>query len=426
MKNVDQTASRLNVSRSLIVALLCSFSMISYLDRVVISIAGPRIIGEFGISATAMGTVYSAFTLGYGLFMIPGGHFTDRFGPWRTLTVMGIGSALFTGLTALGAQAGVGAVIGIVTVLFAIRFGLGVATAPLYPACARMTANWIPGSFHGRVQGLIIAGSSFGAAIAPLLFSALGADVPWRSSFVIAALATAAVALFWFWYARDYPGSQDEAYSIRAAKRVLSWAALFRNRNLLLITYAYGTLGYFQYIFFYWIYYYFEHVLALPRIVSARYTTFVFVIEGLIMPLGGLLSDRLTKFYGAQFGRRIVPIFALSLGATFLFIGSHRAGFPAALCLALACGLAACCEGPFWATVTDLEREQVGGASGILNTGAQIGGLLAPVLTPLIAERADWRSALYAGCLFAISGVIAVYAVNLPPEVEITEGPATD
>jgi hypothetical protein len=61
----------------------------------------------------------------------------------------------------------------------------------------------------------------------------------------------------------------------------------------------------------------------------------VFVIEGLIMPLGGLLSDRLTKLHGAQFGRRIVPILGLSLGATFLYVGSHRVGFAAAVCLAL-------------------------------------------------------------------------------------------
>ena len=421
MDNVDQTAPNVSASRWLIVALLCSFSMISYLDRVAISIAGPRIISEFGISATAMGTVYSAFTLGYALFMIPGGQFTDRFGPWITLTVMGMGSALFTGLTGLGAQARIGAAVGIVTVLFAIRFGLGVATAPLYPACARATANWIPRSFHGRVQGLVIAGSSFGAAIAPALFTTLGTDFPWRSVFVIAGIATAAIALLWFWYARDHPSSKRKVYKVRSGKSISNWAALFRNRNLLLITYAYGTLGYFQYIFFYWIYYYFEHVLALPKAVSARYTTFVFVIEGIIMPLGGLLSDRLTKSYGAQFGRRIVPILGLSFGAALLYVGSHRVGFAAAVCLALACGLGACCEGPFWATVTDLEPEQVGGASSILNTGAQVGGLLAPVLTPFIAERFGWRSALYAGCLFAISGVFAVYGVKLPRDAQVAE-----
>jgi MFS family permease len=413
-KSDDQLGSGLDSSRWLIVTLLCSFSLLSYLDRTVISIAGPRIITEFGISPASMGVVYSAFTLGYGLFMIPGGHLVDRFGPWRTLTVMGIASALFTGFVAIKGGAVLGVVIGIVPVLFAIRFGLGVATAPLYPACARMTANWIPVVYHGRVQGLIIAGSSFGAAISPLLFNQVEIRFSWRFPFVVAAFATAAVALFWFWHARDYPRSRKASDSLQTAKAVRSWGTLFRNRNLLLITYAYGTLGYFQYIFFYWMYYYFEKVLHLPEGVSARYTALVFVAEGLIMPSGGLLSDRLTKLYGAQLGRRIVPIAGLSLGALFLYVGTRRVGLTAVICLALACGLAACCEGPFWATVTDIAREQVGGASSILNTGAQIGGLFAPVLTPLIAGRLGWHWALYAGCLLALSGVIAVFAVSLP------------
>jgi MFS transporter, ACS family, D-galactonate transporter len=415
MTKFNQTNSASDLSRWVIVALLCGFSMVSYLDRIVISIAGPRIITELGISPTAMGAVYSAFTLGYGLFMIPGGQLTDRFGPWRTLAIVGLGSAFFTGLTAIGASNGLSVIVGIVPVLVAIRFGLGAATAPLYPACARMTANWIPLAYHGRIQGLIIAGSSFGAAVAPQLVSLMDNYFPWRVPFLVTAFVTAALALIWYWYARDYPRIDSAKEAQPSAKISQSWGLLFRNRNLLLVTYAYGTLGYFQYIFFYWMYYYFKNVLHLSEGVSARYTTLLFVTEGLIMPLGGLLSDRLTKLYGAQFGRRIVPVAGLSLGALFLYLGTGRAGLAAVLCLALSCGLASCCEGPFWAIVTDLGRGQVGGASSILNTGAQIGGFFAPVLTPLIAGRAGWHWALYAGCLFAISGVIAVYAIKLAP-----------
>ena len=421
MNTVDQAGSGLGVSRWLIVALLAGFSMISYLDRTIISIAGPQIISEFGVSPSAMGAVYSAFTLGYALFMIPGGHFTDRFGAWRTLIVVGAGSALFTGVTVLGGTAGLGALIGIVPFLFVTRLALGVATAPLYPACARTTANWIPVAYHGRVQGLIIAGSSFGAASAPLLFTQMAIYFPWRFSFVIAALATAALAFSWFWYARDYPGRRDVIRPAQASKPAQSWRALFRNRNLLLITYAYGALGYFQYIFFYWMYYYFENVLHLSKGVSASCTTLLFVTEGLIMPLGGLVSDRLTRLYGPQLGRRIVPMAGLTLGALLLYLATESTGFAAVICLSLACGLAACCEGPFWATVTEMSREQVGGASSILNTGAQIGGFFAPVLTPLIAAHSGWHWALYAGCLLAISGVIAVYGVRLLPEARNAE-----
>ncbi len=405
----------LRIAQLLMVALLFGFSMVSYFDRTIMSIAGPQLMADFGVSPTAMGSVYSAFILGYALTMIPGGLLTDRLGPRRTLTLMGMGSALFTGLTIVGGRPGLGVLIGVVPALFAIRLGLGVVTAPLYPAAARMGAHWIPVVRHGQVQGLIIAGSSFGAAISPLLFTWIAARFQWRAPFLVAAVATAALAAFWYWYARDYPPGADHADIPETARPAQPWAALFRDRNLLLITYAYSALGYFQYIFFYWMYYYFGQVLHLGEDASARYTTILFLTEGAIMPLGGLISDRLTRRYGPHVGRRMVPIAGLSLGAVLLYFGAASTGAVAVACFSLAFGFAASCEGPFWATVTEIAGERVGGASSILNTGAQVGGFFAPILTPLIAAHLGWSWGLYAGALVALSGVIAVYCVNLRP-----------
>jgi ACS family D-galactonate transporter-like MFS transporter len=72
-----------------IVGLLFAFSTLSYFDRTIMSIAGPSMMRDFHLSATEMGAIYSAFIFGYALLMIPGGDFTDRMGPRRTLAVMG-------------------------------------------------------------------------------------------------------------------------------------------------------------------------------------------------------------------------------------------------------------------------------------------------------------------------------------------------
>ena len=56
-----------------IAALMVALSVMSYFDRTIMSIAGPAIIREFGLSETEMGTVYSAFILSYALLMIAGG-----------------------------------------------------------------------------------------------------------------------------------------------------------------------------------------------------------------------------------------------------------------------------------------------------------------------------------------------------------------
>jgi ACS family glucarate transporter-like MFS transporter len=234
----------------------------------------------------------------------------------------------------------------------------------------------------------------------------------WRMSFAIAALATTALTLVWFWSVRDYPAGvhQQAGSSTRAAQSPRVWLDLLLNRNLALLTLAYFTTGYFQYIFYYWIYYYFGQVRRTGFSESARYTTIVFVTQGVMMPLGGWLSDRLTRSYGAKFGRRAVPLAGLSLASLLLFAGTIVSGTAGAvLALSLATGFASWCEGPFWAAAIEVAGQQVGAAAGILNTGGNLGGFLAPILTPFIASRFGWSWGLYAGSLMAVVGIIACY-----------------
>jgi MFS family permease len=405
----------MNSSRLIITLLLFAFSAVSYFDRTIMSIAGPTLIQEFHISATAMGTVYSAFILGYALLMIPGGWLTDRLGPRRTLLIMGASSAALTGMTILGGSPGLGDILGIVPALFLIRLALGFVTAPLYPACARTTANWIPLTQHARVQGFVIAGSSLGAAVSPVIFVWLMAHLGWRGSFAVAATITAALTAVWYMRAADYPAETRVEHRGRAARSPgRLWGELFRDRNLQLITFAYAGLGYFQYIFFYWIYYYFDQVRHLEANESAGYTTVLFVTEGVMMPLGGFVSDRITRISGAHLGRRAVPMVGLTLSAVCTYLGTISSETSAVVFfLSLAFGFAACCEGPFWAFLTDTAGQSVGAASSILNTGAQIGGFFSPIMTPYIAARLGWSWGLYAGSLFAILGVVALYFVKL-------------
>jgi len=395
-----------------VVVLMIACSVMSYFDRTIMSIAGPKIMKEFDLSATQMGSVYSAFILSYAIMMIPGGQVADRLGPRLTLLLMNLSAALFTGLTALGGRPGLGSIVGVLPALIAIRLGLGVGTAPLYPACARMSAHWIPIPHQGAVQGLIIAGASLGGAVSPMLFSWLISLYRWRMSFFIAAVATAGLAVLWFWSVRDYPAGVQVNSPIQEGAPT-AWRRLFANRSLMLLTLAYFALNYFEYIFFYWIYYYFGEVRQVGFTRSATYTTIIFLTMGIMMPLGGWISDCLTRSYGAKFGRRVVPMVGLSLGGMLLYAGTILPGTAAAvISLSLATGFASWCEGPFWACAIEVADKQVGAACGILNTGGNAGGFLAPVITPYIAARAGWSWGLYSGSLMAIVGVIACYFVD--------------
>jgi MFS family permease len=82
-------------------ALLFLLAVITYLDRVCISVAGPRIQEYLHIGPEQWGWVVGVFAIGYGGFEIPGGWMGDRFGPRLVLTRIVLWWSAFTALTGL-------------------------------------------------------------------------------------------------------------------------------------------------------------------------------------------------------------------------------------------------------------------------------------------------------------------------------------
>ena len=390
-----------------IVGLMFGLSVLSYFDRTILSISGPGLMKEFGISAVRMGTVYSAFLVSYAVCMIPGGRMADRFGPRIVLTWMALGSALFTALLAFAATPGLGTLIGVVPAFIAIRLAFGIFTAPLYPTCTRMNANWIPLKNRARATGFANSGSGFGGAVSPILFSWMIWRYGWRMSFLLAGAATAIFGMLWFVSVRDYPpGAIAPKQSVNRLR--VPWRALLTDKNVILLTFGFATLGYFEYIFFYWIYYYIGEIRHLNASKSAQYTTVLFLVWVVMMPLGGLLCDRLMSLFGRKLGIRITAVTSLALGAVLLFSGVRATETVTAIALmSLALGFAGVADMTYWTASIEVAGDQVGVVGGILNTGANIGGALAPVVTPWIASFAGWSWGLYAGCLMALAGLVA-------------------
>jgi len=400
-----------------LVALLFGFSVMSYFDRTIMSIAGPEIIKQYNVEPASMGWVYSAFVLTYAIFMIPGGHLVDRLGSTTILTLMGLAAALFTALTPLAGQFLVG--LGGVPVLVLNRGGLGIMSAPLYPACARMCAAWIPKIHQTGIQAFVIAGACVGGAASPILFTWLMSMYGWRKSFLVAAAATAALALLWLRYVRKMPDRTPVKSEHNSMPK--SWRQLLLNRSLLLLTFAYLTVGYFEYIFFYWIYYYFGEVRQTGFAQSARYTTVIFLVMLVMMPLGGWISDFLGRLYGLKLARRVVPLAGLTMGSLLLYLGVKVSETSvASVLLALAVGFASFCEGPFWTMAADIGGPQAGAAGGIMNAGGNLGGFLSPVLTPLVAKFFGWSWGLYTGSIVAMLGAVACCFINTSTETPQT------
>jgi MFS family permease len=422
----EPDAARAAATSWRLLPLVMAVVALAQFNRISITVAGAeQIIRPGYVSETEMGAVYSAFLLVYTAFMIPGGWFIDRFGPRAAWMILLFGSAVFVTLTGVAgmvfAEAG-----SLLAALWAVRCLLGLVNAPLHPTGARLVANWIPPSGTALANGLITGAALVGISCTYIVFGGLMDLTGWRWAFVVMGGVTLLAAVAWAAVGADYPraagggppagpaaGQAGEPRFSLPARFLAFLAQLLRNRSLVCLTLGYGALGYFQYLFFYWAQYYFEKELHLPKDDSRAYSSALALAMGAGMVLGGWLSDRARKWLGPRRGLTFVPVAGLTLAALLTPCGlllREPAGVVAVFALAMvAAGMT---EGPSWTAAVLIGGRSGGTAAGVMNTGGNAVGLLAPVLTPWIGEYFGWNAAVAVAAGVCLAGAALYLAVD--------------
>jgi len=401
--------------RWLLVFWLFILSAVAFLDRVNISIAGRSIAIEYRLTDVQLGYVFSAFLIGYALFQTFGGWLADRLGPRRVLAAGVLWWGIFTALTALVSSSIAWALLFFVLV----RFLLGAGEAIIYPASNQFVSRWIPSQERGVANGLIFAGVGVGAALAPGLITYVMVHHGWRSSFWMSAVLGLLVGIVWFVLARDTPEehssvSPEELAHIQAGRTMskntgrISWATILGSREVWGITLSYFCFGYVAWIFFSWFYIYLAKVRGLDLKSSAFYSTLPPLAMIACSLAGGAISDNLSKRFGKRTGRCGIAVFALSLTAILLILGSRvESARLASVVLAGGAGALYLAQSSFWSVTADIAASSSGSVSGFMNMGAQLGGALTASLTPAIATRYGWDTSFFVAAALAAAGAIA-------------------
>jgi ACS family glucarate transporter-like MFS transporter len=395
------------------VGLLCATATAAYLCRVNVSVAGALLMGELGLSQAQMGRVFSAFLLGYALFMVPGGALADR---WGTRRVLEIASWWWVATTALQMLVGRGPLGGsaasTLAALLALRFVLGVGQSPVFPAAARGVARWVAPGSRARANGLVIAAIGLGSAIAPPLVSAAMVRWGWRTALGVSTLPAIMAAAAW-----RIAGEPASAAALPSpASGRSSSAAPLRSRSFALLTLSYTLQGYVGYIFVFWFYLYLVQERHFDLLKGAFLSSLPWLLSIVSIPLGGWLSDRVAARHGLVVGRRAIPLAALALSGVFLSLGARATNaYLAAIALALSTALVLSVEGPFWATMTEIAGARSGLAGGIMNTGSNVGGLVSPALTPVLAAAIGWESALHVAAALAVVAALLWLGIDPHP-----------
>jgi ACS family glucarate transporter-like MFS transporter len=351
-----------------------------------------------------MGRVFSAFLLGYTLFMLPGGLLADVWGARRTMALLAWGWVAVTVLQAgVAPGTGGGSALPVLAMLMALRFVMGVLASPTYPAAVQGVARWVPASAHGLANGLVIGSVGLGSAIAPPFVTAVMVSWGWRMAMIASALPALLIAIVWLFVREPRPGFGRKAHeAIRPARSGHESHAhvvmrLLRVPGFVLLTLSYSLQGYVGYIFIFWFYLYLVQVRHFGLVQSAAISSLPWVLSTVSIPLGGVVSDRLVRGRpGPVWGRRLVPIVGMGGAGVFISIGAHTTNaWVAALSLAVATALVLSVEGPFWTMVAGIAGARSGTGGAIMNTGCNLGGLISPMLTPILGEAFGWEPALH-------------------------------
>ena len=395
--------------RHRVVGLLCLLSLITYLDRVCISVAGPRMQQDLNISPSGWGWVVGVFALAYGLFELPSGLWGDRAGARAVLTRIVAWWSVFTALT--------GAVSNFSTLLL-VRFLFGAGEAGAYPNASASISRWFPETGRARAFGFIWMTSQFGGAMAPFLVVPIQVQYGWRASFFFFGLAGILWSLVWFCWYRDRPAEMrgipkpelaELAHLSSPGKIRPDWRGLLHDSNVWAIMGVGFCYVFVQYFFIAWLHTFLIRGRGFLE-TELYYSSAPFLLGTLANLLGGVAGDAAVSRFGLKWGRRAIGIAGLTLSAVCLgaaaFVESKQA-----LLVLLAFGYAGTTfqQPSVWAACVDVGGSQSGTVSALMNTAAQIGSFLlsisfggfvalwgsydlalAPLVAVLIAGAALW------------------------------------
>lgn len=376
-------------ARYTVLAILFVTWIVSFMDRMVMSVAIPYIAKDFHLTPVAMGVVMSAFFAGYSISQIPGGILADRFGIRKITTFAYIWWTGFTAIT--GAAANL-----IQMMIVRVIFGLGEG---LYPACSfKSISVWFPQHERATANAVMLASNSLGMAITPLVVVAIMAAWGWRSVFYALCIPGIVVLFFVWMYVTDKPSdskrvSAEELIEIegkkttqvQAVENKVSIGTIMKEASVwqcffILLAFDITLWGFAS-----WLPSYLVKVRGFKMIDMGIVASLPFFAGMIGCVLGGWISD---KFFSEQ--RRIPIIATQLLSALFLYLTiTTKSTVLMVIYQTLAGAFIKFFISAFWALPMNfIPKHVMGTAGGFINMAGQIAAFISPLAMGYLIQRA--------------------------------------
>ena len=410
------------------IALIISAGVaISYLDRQSLPVAIAAIQRDISITNTQYSQLQIAFLLAYAFMYAAGGKLIDLFGTRRVFAVMMVVWSLACASHGLASG---------FAMLAASRFLLGMGEGGGFPAATKAVAEWFPSRERSTAMGIINAGTSVGAVVAPPAIALIVSMTNWRWVFFFCGAAGLVWTLWWlrmYFAPGRHPGlsaTERERISEVFAKPeqqrpTVSWFRLFAFPQVWGLVFGkfLGDAAFYFYLF--WLPKYLYDVRGFDIKLVGYYAWIPYAVAGLGSLTGGWFSSRLIKGgYSLNFSRKLTIGASVTLMPLIIFV-THT---PVQLAIVLFS--IAFFGQQVWSTMmmilpADLfPREMVGSVAGLVGFGGAMGGVVFNLAVGRLLDGGFGYGFVFyiVGSFHVLAFILLLVTVRVVRPIKVLEG----
>ncbi|MDE1188243.1 MAG: MFS transporter [Pantoea sp.] len=346
--------------------------VVGFIDKTAINIAIIPISGEFGLASDETGMIISGFFLAYSITQLIGGYLVDRLGSKTILTgAVGLWSV---------ATACTGMATGILGLVVS-RFFVGMGEAVFPSGSSVVIAQQFDKSKMARAKSFLQSGASVGFAVGSVVVTTLIAFFNWRMMFFVLGILGMGLALVLWLVLRSSADHQAASPAASPARDKIS-----EKRRLLEIvtrplTWQIAACYFFTNIVFWglqsWLPSYWIKVKGMSMVAMGAWSMLPPTLGFISFLACGWLLDRF--FQGRE---KFLIAIGSSVSALFIWLMFNASSVPIAFAwLSLSnIFLNAISISVFVTIIKQYPKASVGTATGLINSVAQIGSFLSPLV----------------------------------------------
>ena len=382
----------------------CLAQTLGLFHRASMSPMADRIMGDFGVSATALGGLAAAYFYIYSAMQLPSGTLADTLGPRKTITM---------GLLLSAAGALVMSQAPSFSLVYAGRIIMSFGASVVWLSIIKLLMAWFRTGELGTMTGLSSAVGNSGQIIAATPLAVLITSIGWRMSILSVSLVTFGLAIAGWLIIRDSPAQAGlagvagyDAGGVLEAGRPAHQPGLGKrlravvtNRGLWPLFFIhFGMYGAYSTFFHNWAVVYLMQTYGVTRDAAANLPLVAAVGQIIGAPLLGFLVDRVWHRL------RLPTVISAGVAlAGFLVLSTWHGGslpfealYPACFFIGLSMGAVPL----VFVSANALSPPGVRGtATGLVNTGGFIGAAMAQPLFGYLLDR-NWEGVIIGGVRF--------------------------